>query len=64
MPRRKQTWRPATESKVVKLPPNGPKPGQPVSEWMRNKDILWTRELDALRCEPPWVRARRARQGK
>ena len=35
----KQTWTPATEYKVTKLPSRGPKPGQSVESYMRGKDI-------------------------
>jgi hypothetical protein len=35
----KQSWTPATEYKVTKLPSRGPKPGQSVESYMRGKDM-------------------------
>jgi hypothetical protein len=37
MPRKKQSWRPATSFKVTKLKPNGPKAGQSTDAWMYGK---------------------------
>lgn len=37
MPRKKPSWKPATEFKVVKLKPNGPKEGQSVEKWIYGK---------------------------
>ena len=35
----KQTWTPATEYKVTKLPSRGPKPGQSTESYLRGKDM-------------------------
>ena len=35
--RKKPDWKPATEFKVVKLKPNGPKPGQTVDQFIYGK---------------------------
>ena len=32
--RRKQDWKPATEFTTIKLPANGPKPGQTTDQWI------------------------------
>jgi len=40
MPRKKKpTFKAATEFKVTKLPSNGPKPGQNVSNWELGKEL-------------------------
>jgi hypothetical protein len=46
MPRRKPTWKPATTFKVIKLEPNGPKPGQPVDAYLYGRDQGYHRLLD------------------
>ena len=38
MPRKKPSWKPATEFKVTRLKPNGPKDGQSVEKWMYGKN--------------------------
>ena len=37
MPKKKPTWTAATEFKVTKLKPNGPKDGQSVDAWLHGK---------------------------
>ena len=42
--RKKPDWKPATEFTVVKLPANGPKPGQSYESWAAGKrlsDVKW-----------------------
>ena len=47
MPRRKRpTWKPATEFKVTKLKPNGPKPGQSTDSFIYGKDKANERLMD------------------
>jgi hypothetical protein len=36
--RKKPGWKPAVEFKVIKLKPNGPKPGQSVDAFIYGKD--------------------------
>ena len=35
--RKKPSWTPATEFKLTRLQPNGPKPGQSVDRWLYGK---------------------------
>jgi hypothetical protein len=47
MPRkRKPSWTPATEFKLIKLPPSGPKPGQSVDAHIYGKDKAYERLVD------------------
>jgi hypothetical protein len=47
MARRKQpSWKPAIEFKVVKLKPNGPKPGQSVDQFIYGKDKSYQELVD------------------
>lgn len=49
--RSKQSWVPATEYKVTKLPARGPKPGQSVESYMRGKDMQDKRIKDKARAK-------------
>ena len=40
------TMNKAPEPRIVKLPPNGPKPGQSTEAWLRGKDRNCQRERD------------------
>lgn len=44
--RRKQGWKPAATTKVVRLPPNGPKAGQTTEQWLRNKTAMDQKFMD------------------
>lgn len=46
MPRKKQSWTAATEFKVTKLKPNGPKDGQSVDAWMYGKTKAYQDLID------------------
>jgi hypothetical protein len=35
---RQPDWKPATTFKVVRLKPNGPKPGQSMDQWLYGKE--------------------------
>lgn len=43
---RKPSWKPATEFKVTKLPPAGPKPGQSTDQYIYGKDKAYERLVD------------------
>jgi hypothetical protein len=43
---RKPTWKPATTTKITRLPPNGPKPGQSVDAWLHGKTKAHERLVD------------------
>jgi hypothetical protein len=45
------------EPRIIRLPRNGPKPGQPLSQWLYGKDKAEQRELERLR----WQQAKRGR---
>lgn len=45
MPKRQQ-WKPAATTKITKLPPNGPKPGQSVDAWLYGKTEGFNKKLD------------------
>jgi hypothetical protein len=50
MPQNKKAeWSPATEFKVVRLRPNGPKPGQSLRGWLYGKQME-QRDFDALKA--------------
>jgi len=40
---------PAPSPKIIRLPRNGPKPGQSVDAWLAGKDRAEQRELEQLR---------------
>lgn len=44
--RKKPSWTPASEFKVIKLKPNGPKPGQSTAGWLYGKDKESQRLMD------------------
>lgn len=44
--RKRPDWKPATTFKVVKLRPNGPKPGQSVDSWLHGKQRAHEELLD------------------
>lgn len=44
--RRQPRWTPATEFKVTKLPPNGPKPGQRLDAWLYGKEKAHQQLMD------------------
>ena len=46
MPRRKPSWVPATTTKVIKLPPAGPKPGQSTDAYLYGKQKANERLMD------------------
>ncbi len=39
------------ESKIIRLPRNGPRPGQSMSHWLYGKDKTEQRELERLRWQ-------------
>jgi hypothetical protein len=39
------------EPRIIKLPRNGPKPGQSVSAWLHGKDKSEQEEIDRLRWQ-------------
>jgi hypothetical protein len=39
------------ESKIIRLPRNGPKSGQSMSHWLHGKDKTEQRELERLRWQ-------------
>ena len=46
MARRKQDWKPAATTRVVRLRPNGPKAGQTTKQWLRNKTAMDDKFMD------------------
>lgn len=48
---KKPAWTPATEFTVVKLKPNGPKPGQTVSQFLYGKDKGYQELVDNPRVK-------------
>ena len=39
------------EPRIIRLPPNGPKPGQSTRAWLYGKDKAEQRELERLRWQ-------------
>ena len=44
--RKRPSWKPATNFKLTKLPPNGPKPGQSTDAFIYGKDKANERLMD------------------